>query len=335
VLFSRFLTEGPIPRLLLQQRIFNEKSKNRRLLEEACKELRVTRAGPELVTGEIRNDDAARRYLRTAISLGLVKEISGRLYNTKRGEVLASLSKGTNPFRLSFAQKYLLFKTIIEKDYDYIRTVVVCALEDGSNEAQHFFKMLQDLWQQKLSKAQLRGPEAYDQLRKAMRFRRKSVESTKKYYFENIKALRLEWLLDLSAIDFWNQRKNRISYRDSLGLLLDSDESDFSSQFVFHMKPLLNISITYWQEVPVLQKTKILERFLQQSFSLFTASVTLQKISMNQYLEYGVSTLAESGIICEIEELASSFEDFIEGRLDSYRYVKIVSEADRGYISRL
>lgn len=98
MLFSRILGKDPVPRLVLQQRIIDERSKNRELLEEACRELPVRRAKSEYVTGEICTEDAFKRYIETAINFGLVQELSGRLYNTKRGEILPALNASDNPF---------------------------------------------------------------------------------------------------------------------------------------------------------------------------------------------------------------------------------------------
>jgi hypothetical protein len=56
---------------------------------------------------------------------------------------------------------------------------------------------------------------------------------------------------------------------------------------------------------------------------------------MNQFLDYGLALLAESGIVCEVDDFVHTFESFAKTRLDGYRYVKIISEADRGYISKL
>lgn len=338
VLFSRIIENTPLSPPSLLNRIIEEESKNHLYLEEACRKLLVKRKSPEPVTGEIRSqgiskgEDAFDRYLGTAIELGLIQVMSGRLYNTKRGEVLSALSeKSQNPFRLSLAQKYWFLKVILEKDYDYFRTVLFCSIERGPNEELRFIDMVQELWKSKLASGSIRSPETYDAIKKAINTKWKSA---KKYYLENIKAPRLEWFIDLGLIDYWNIRQNKVTVHDSLKVLLDSEEEKFSSLFVFHMKPIVNGSITYWRELGNKERDRWLERFVFESFDLFASDI-LPRISVNQITEYGLSVLAESGIICEDSEFESALKKFIEGRSEKYRYIRTISEADRGYISKL
>lgn len=331
VLFSRILGKDSVPRLVLQQRIIDERSRNRELLEEACRELPVRRAKSEYVTGEICTEDAFKRYIETAINFGLVQELSGRLYNTKRGEILPALNASDNPFKLNLSQSYLLLKVISENDYDYTRTVIESSSRNGPDEHVMFFSNVKELWKQKLAKIKPRNVKEYDDLKKAIGTK---WGSAKTYYLEDIKAPRLEWLLDLNVIEFWNMRKNRVTFRPNPDKLL-GNESNFSNAFVSYMRPLLNSSATYWNEVPSLKRNGIMDHLLKQSFTLFKAGSALRKISVNQLLEYGVSMLSGSGIICEIGELDDELERFIRTKSDTYRYVKIISEADRGYVSEL
>lgn len=338
VLFSRIIGNTPLTPPSLQNRIIEQEDKNHSYLEEACRKLPVNRKSSEHVTGEIRSqglskgEDAFNRYLGTAIELGLMQEMSGRLYNTKRGEVLSALSEKTqNPFRLSPAQKYWFLKVILEKDYDYFRTVLFCSIERGPNEELRFIDMVRELWRSKLASGSFRSPETYDAIKKAIDTQWKSA---KKYYLENIKAPRLEWFVDLGLIDYWNIRQNKVTVHESLKSLLDSEENNFSSLFILHMKTVVNGSITYWKELGNKERDRWLERFVLQSFDTF-ASDALPRISVNQITEYGLSVLAESGIICENDEFESGLEKFIEGRVENYRYVRTISEADRGYISKL
>lgn len=336
---QKILKTSLLPRFSLQNRIIENEEKNRKFLEDACAKLSVRRIGSELVTGEIRargsskGEDAFKRYLNTAIEFGLIVENGGRLYNTKKGEVLSGLSeKSVNPFTLSLAQKYWFFKVILEKDYDYTRTALICSIEQKPHEEQEFFRMLKELWEHKLTIGTFRSPEKYDELKKAISTKWKAQ---KRYYLENIKAPRLEWFLDLTAIDFWNLKQNRVTVHDSLRPLLDSDEKNFSSLFVSHMKPLLRSSVVYWNDLLRKEKDEWLQKFLLQCFNLFTISEALPKISVNQVMEYSLSILAQSGIVCNDDEFESELERFVKARVDKYRYVKTISEADRGYVSKL
>jgi hypothetical protein len=103
-----------MPQLLLCKRILDDCLNTHLLLEEACKTLPITRLTSEAVTGEIRSSDAFKRYINTSIELGLAQKISGRLYNTKRGEILAALSEDKgNVFLINQAQSYLFLKILV------------------------------------------------------------------------------------------------------------------------------------------------------------------------------------------------------------------------------
>jgi len=334
VLFSKTVRESPTPKQLLQQRILNEKIRvqNRKLLEEACKRLSVKRTTSEIVTGEICSEDAFQRYLETAIQLGLLLEFSGRLYNTKRGEILSALSNNDNPFRLSMSQSYLMLKALLERDYDYLRTTVLCSKRNGQDEYEGFLSMVKGLWQKKIDEASPRDSESYDKLKQAIRTEWKNPV---RYYHESIKAPRLEWLLDLNVIEFWNIPRNRVTFHGNTDMLLDGKEEHYSYAFASYMKPLLKGPITYWKEIPSSRQDEIVEGLLIESFNLFRVSDAISKISASQFLEYCLSILSSSGVVCEIEDLDATLERVAKSKADNYRYVKIISEADRGYISRI
>jgi len=324
------LKEKPFSGITLQNRILEKNAENRILLEQACRELRVRRRTAELVTGEINKEDAFRRYLRTAIELGLMKEVSGRLYNTKRGEILSALSNNSNPFKLNLAQSHLLLMIFLEKDYDYISSVVRCSIKNGKNEYKNFFDSVVKIWKEKRERLNLKNANAYDALKTAIDTKWKNQRS---YYREVIRASRLEWLLDLKVIEYWNIKTNRVIFRENIENLLGKEI--FSYSFVTYMQSLVKGSITYWKEIPLQKRNKLVERIMKRSFSLFKTSDTIPKISANQLLEYGLSILAESGIICKIDEFDDALKQFTLSNLDRYRYVTIISNADRGYISEL
>ena len=324
------LKEKQFPKLLLQNRIIAKETENRKLLEQACKELRVIRRTAERVTGEIRSEDAFRRYLGTAMELGLVQELSGRLYNTKRGEILSALSKNGNPFKLNLAQSYLLLKILLDKDHDYLSSVIRCSIKNGANEYKTFFDIVTKVWHQKLEKVNFKNIKAYDALKIAINTKWKEPQS---YYRENIRGPRLEWLSDLKAIEFWNIKKNRVIFRKNIDILLG--DKNFSYSFITYMKSLIKGSVTYWKEIPWQKRNKLVARILKQSFNVFKISDAFPKISADQLLEYGLSILSESGIVCEVDELDDAVKLFMQSNLDRYRYVTIISDADRGYISEL
>ncbi len=332
VLFSKMLQKKRFSCVSLQNRILEKtvQEENRTLLEQACKELRVRRRTPVMITGEIRSEDAFRRYLGTAIEMGLIQKTSGRLYNTKRGEVLSVLSRNNNPFKLSLAQSYLLLMIILDKDYDYISSVVRCSIRNGKDEYKDFFERVTKIWRQKLENLDFKSAKTYDTLRKAISTEWKDKKT---YYRDIIRASRLEWLLDLKVIEYWSIKTNRVVFREGIENLLD--RKNFSYTFVTYMQSLVKGSIVYWREIPLQKRTELVGEILKQSFRLFETVDALPKISANQLLEYGLSVLAGSGHVCSIEELDNAVKKFIMSNLDTYRYVTIISEADRGYISKL
>ena len=89
VLLSKALLQNPLSRVSLQKTVISEMEKNRSFLKEACQHLPVKRAKSDAVVGEIKSEDAFRRYLGVSNDFGLIQSFSGRFYNTKRGEILS------------------------------------------------------------------------------------------------------------------------------------------------------------------------------------------------------------------------------------------------------
>ena len=104
------------------------------------------------------------------------------------------MNASDNSFKLNLSQCYLLLKVISENDYDYTRTVIDSSTKNGSDEHAVFFSNVKELWKQKLAKIEPRNIKEYDDLKKAIGTK---WDSAKTYYLEDIKAPRLEWLLDL------------------------------------------------------------------------------------------------------------------------------------------
>jgi len=325
--FSQILKQNSLTQTALKNQILSEKDDNKKLLTEACCELPISRKD---VTGEIANSDAFERYLGTAKELGLIENISGRLYSTKRGEVLAELVGKQNFFKLTLPQIHLIWHIILEKDYDYIRNVIVCTIDSPRNEDQAFFKNVKDLWHRKLNEAILRKVEDRDNLRKAVETKWRSPI---RYYRENIKSPRLEWLLDLNAIEFWNFEKKHITFRPNIMCLIESEPKQFSASFLSFMEPTLPISKRYWNDLPKTMKYGLIKKLVSDSFTLFAFRKETRKISANEFLEFGVSFLAGSGIVCEIQELEESLFEFTSLKGSEHSYSRISSSADSGYIT--
>jgi len=233
---------------------------------------------------------------------------------------------------LSIGQIHLMWRLVLEKDYDYLVNVILCAINNPHDEEKAFFSGLKELWQRKLRMAAVRNVDEYDGLKKAIETK---WSNQKRYYKENIKANRIEWLLDLNAIEFWNLKKHSVIFRANIEKLLDADKNNFSNAFVSYMEPVLKKKRTYWNEIPSAKKKQILSTLLAKSFTLFKAKNEVPKISVDQLLEYGTSVLSNSAIICETGELGEALEQFTRLETDKYRYVRILSEADTGYVTEL
>jgi hypothetical protein len=322
-----------MPQLLLCKRILDDCLNTHLLLEEACKTLPITRLTSEAVTGEIRSSDAFKRYINTSIELGLAQKISGRLYNTKRGEILAALSEDKgNVFLINQAQSYLFLKILIEKDYDYLTSLVYALRSSSNQEHEAFFTSLSELWQKKLVlSSSIRNVKLYDQLKTAVNTH---WDVPDRYFKEIVKGPRLEWLLDSNAIEHWNMKNNSISFIGDIDQLFNSNETNFSMIFAHYRKKATKKPVIYWSDFSTDERTIIIDSLLVKAFEIFKTNDALPKISVNQFLEYCMAVLSEQRIVCEISEFDHSLEEYVQSITPSYRYVKINSEVDRGYISK-
>jgi hypothetical protein len=67
---------------------------------------------------------------------------------------------------------------------------------------------------------------------------------------------------------------------------------------------------------------------------LFGSEDHLNKISANQFFEYSTSKMIGEGILSDVEDLEKDLVNLLASQQTPYRFVKIISDVDTGYISR-
>ncbi len=177
----------------------------------------------------------------------------------------------------------------------------------------------------------IRNVKLYDQLKTAVNTH---WDVPDRYFKEIVKGPRLEWLLDSNAIEHWNMKNNSISFIGDIDQLFNSNETNFSMIFAHYRKKATKKPVIYWSDFSTDERTIIIDSLLVKAFEIFKTNDALPKISVNQFLEYCMAVLSEQRIVCEISEFDHSLEEYVQSITPSYRYVKINSEVDRGYISK-
>lgn len=317
------------------QKVLSRKDDLHLMLKEYCKSLHVRRRGNYKITGEITQEDAFQRYYHTALELGLLEALRKSVLLSKRGQILVSLPANKNPFDLSISQVHFLLRIIFEKDYDYQRALVDVVRKSYKKEGWIVFRQrIRDIWLEKEKRAASLGKVHH------MNILRKSLEeifewkSPKRYYNENIRAPRFEWLLDLKLVDFWNVIKNRIIINPKIDLFFQNNLDIYSNTFYECFRESFKNATIDWRILGPDRKNAWIEVLLTESMNLFGPEGRLGEISANQFFEYSTSKLISEGIICNIGYLERDLITFLARGKAPYRYVKIISDVDMGYISK-
>ena len=114
VALTNLVWHRQVPLTVLASEIVRWNTEHQRELTDFCVKLPVVRSRGIAVTGELAKEDAARRYIATAEELGYLTRVTGGYQNTKAGEVLSSLPKEDNPFRLTLSQKHFILKGLTD-----------------------------------------------------------------------------------------------------------------------------------------------------------------------------------------------------------------------------
>lgn len=332
-----------VPVEMLKRKLLDWAKENHTFFAHYSMDLPVASAKKRLPTGEIKTPGASGRYIRTCEELGFIVKVRG-FRTSKKGKTISSLAADRNPFQLSAGQIFLVLKSLLEKDYDSL-SVLMKILGTANKERIDLFRQkIQDKLSRKIEKAiEMNKLYLVDLLKKRIEQIR-NWGKPERYYFENIEAPRIEWMLDLKFITYWNQRKNSFDIEKNVERFFEKEiidyewlQNEFPSIFVDFYAGLLREKVKYWNDLNQEEKLDLLNSLLEKSMELFRTGTEIGKISASEFFEYSTASLIQYQSIVAIP--ASEFEqtliDFIKtGRLH-YRYVQTISPADRGYIVRL
>lgn len=324
---TKILKRGPIPARLLPYKVVEQAKENRKYLESYSSRLPVQRRKNDPVVGEITTLDAAKRYINSVREMGLIVQIANEWENTKIGNVIGALPSTPNVFELSLEQIFLLLRILLTTDYAYIKAIFEIIKEGQKVEDEA------GIFQRKITAA---FSAKFENIKREIL----GWEKPHEYYMENIKAPRLEWLLDLKIVVRWNQKLEYVQFRPNFDVFFRGDILDntwlnerYPSAFYTCFKDLFHKPVSDWSEIQPSRKEELLGFLLEQSLERFKPIKQINKISADQFFIFSSCRLVtEFGILSSYSELEEDLlESSASGKLP-YRYVRMVSEADRGYI---
>jgi len=341
VALTKILKRKSIPNLILPDVICRWSHENVHSLSSYCSGLPVVRKLEQPIVGEITTNDSANRYVNTAREMGFVTRIVQEWQNTKMGNVLEALPGTSNPFVLSLEQTFLLLKQLLVKDYDYLKTISEITRERMkiSGEVICFMHKTKSLLSAKYKNA-MNMPS-----KKALKDAIREISGWRKpeeYYAENIKAPRLEWLVDLKLISKWHQRINYVGYREGAETIFQNEvlnptqfENDYPRRFYSCYKGLFKKPVEEWNALSIDEKRDKLSVLLEKSVKTFKPLEALDKVSADQFFTFATCLLlTEDSTLSSLEEIERDLINFTRKGELPYRYVRMISDVDRGYIVR-
>ena len=339
VALTRLLAYRNVPRHILIREFVRWSIKNEGELRDYSRILPVVRRKGVSVTGEVSTDNAAGRYIACIEQMGFITHAEQVFRNSKLGDVLAVLPTEENPFKLSIAQRHLMLKRLIVTDYDYLGALIGTLTIKRGEEWELFREKVNTLWKRKIDLALNENLDHVIRLRNAIATTQNWKKDPRRFYSENIKATRLEWLVDLRLLRRWNQKANSIILRNGSCKILqrgligpDWVRRSYTSEFARCYSNSMVQPIMNWLELSEQRRRETLSMLLAESMNLFRPFKTVNKISANQFLEYSSSKLLESGIVASSYDLDIELVRLSEIRDWPYRYTKIISPVDRGFI---
>lgn len=299
----------------------------------------------ERYVGKITGFDSAVRYIKLVEEIGLITFITNSWQNTKLGNVIRFLDGKDNPFRVSLNQIFLLFKLFLEKDFDYLASLWEILQRKPyipDKEATRLFReKVEERWNRKLETAISRDiMSVVASLKRALR-RIKDWREPVGYYRDCIKAPRLEWLLDLRILRRWNQKTKTYIFRAGIEKFFKKDLMDLiwldeTYPYIFYEFFRDEIpKLDKWADLSDSEKSHILQLLLDNSMELFKPADIIHKISASQFLDYSLcKMISEYGVIGSYSEIEKDLLTLSRQNKLPYKYVRIISDVDRGYILR-
>ena len=326
----------------LEQNLVGWAKQNRSFLRLYSSKLPVANIKRSPLTGEITNPDAARRYLETCRELGFITRLR-KVQISKIGRVISIIPERDNPFELSIGKLFIILKRLLEKDYDVLKTIHKILLRGEADEIDFFRRELQRILSKKIEMAaQMNDFYLIDKLKKSLKSIQ-SWESAERYYRENIKAPRLEWMLDLQFLAFWNKRSNTFRLMDNLDVFFEKEVMSYEwlqdiYPYIFSKfySGVFKKKMEQWPNLSPKEKIGILENLLNNSMQMFKTVTDLDRISADEFFEYSLASLIQNNdIAAGLSDLEKDLTNFVASGELKFRYVKTVSKADRGYILRI
>lgn len=343
--FTKILGKSSMPQGTLLSRICEWAVDNQVFLEKHCETLPVARKKPTKDPGSIRNDEGARRYITVASELDLLVKVARQWQNSKIGNVLRVLPAEENPFNLSLPQVFVLLKIILKKDYDYLKTIfdmskLTSKLEAEVDEWKFFQNRVKERFLDKTRNTS--GSKSVADLQNSMRQLLSWTKNPEKFYRESIKAPRLEWLMDLGLLESWDQKHEKYTFRENGHKLFEPTflsehwlNNTYPNQFYTTFNFLFARTPDRWEEISIRHKEELLKGFLDECLTLFELSNAVPKISANQFFEYCTAMLlCRHLVICDYQSLEKDLGKYVTSSNSRYRFVKMISGDDLGYIVR-
>ena len=149
---------------------------------------------------------SAAPYIRLALEIGVIREMTGRYELGKMGRVYLELRKRlhvvhTNPFELTAVEKVFWMERLLEGDYVYLYTMMEYGFVSDNPSYSDLRKRFDGLV---LKKLEVFHSNVHDNLQKtALRGAIQRINGWKKaeVYLEHILMPRLNWLYDLGLLE--------------------------------------------------------------------------------------------------------------------------------------
>jgi hypothetical protein len=342
--FTKILGNSSMPEGAILSRMREWAVGNQGFLEKHCEALPAVRRKWTKTPGSINDDEGVERYIKVAQELGLLVKIARQWQNSKIGNILRVLPAEENPFDLTLPQAFVLLKLILKKDYDYLKTIFDMSRTFEWKTEEDEWRIFQNRVKERfLDKTRsTHNSKSVVDLQDSMRQLLSWTKNPKKFYEENIKATRLEWLMDLGLLESWNQKYEKYTFRRDGFVLFEpiflSEQwlnDTYPSQFYSSFNSLFARIPERWEAISATRKEELLRSFLDNSLTLFEPLNTLPKISATQFFEYCTTMLlCKHLIICDYQSLDRDLTKYITSRKSKYRFVKMISGDDIGYIVR-
>jgi len=340
VALCRTTSQHTVPERLLPLVLYRWAEKHNTSLERYSKSLPVVRKRHLPVVGKITDEADARRYIDVAREMGLITSIGREWQSTKEGHVMARVPiSEDNVFKLSLAQRFLLLRILLEKDYSYLRALyALIATKASTNDPSVFRKQVES------SIDFLTARERSAAKKQALRVAKRKLwkwRDPERYYRESIRAPRFEWLLDLGLLAKWHQKVNYFALAPNTEKFFSASTFDarwmtehYSQTFYDTFRDMFPQQTITWNKESEQDRTKLMKYYLGRAIEMFRPTRGIDKISAWQFINYVACILStERGIVTGHDDVEKALVD-LTADSSHYRYVKMTSGADLGYIVR-